>query len=72
LGKLPEFRRDALEALRQPLGDGIVTSARIRATFAYPACFTLAAARLRDVPGLHSPNRLERGRSAIVVHRTGR
>jgi magnesium chelatase family protein len=44
LDELPEFRRDALEALRQPLEDGIVTLARATATFAYLARFTLVAA----------------------------
>jgi magnesium chelatase family protein len=44
LDELPEFRRDALEALRQPLEDGVVTLARAIATYAYPARFTLVAA----------------------------
>src|SRR5262249_55634057 len=44
LDELPEFRRDALEALRQPLEDGLVTLARATATYAYPARFTLVAA----------------------------
>jgi magnesium chelatase family protein len=44
LDELPEFRRDALEALRQPLEDGVVTLARATATFAYPARFTLVSA----------------------------
>ena len=44
LDELPEFRRDALEALRQPLEDGLVTLARAIATYAYPARFTLVAA----------------------------
>jgi magnesium chelatase family protein len=44
LDELPEFRRDALEALRPPLEDGLVTLARATATFAYPPRFTLVAA----------------------------
>jgi magnesium chelatase family protein len=44
LDELPEFRRDVLEALRQPLEEGTVTLARAAATFAYPARFTLVAA----------------------------
>jgi magnesium chelatase family protein len=44
LDELPESLRDALEALRQPLEDGIVTLARASATFADPARFTLVAA----------------------------
>jgi predicted ATPase with chaperone activity len=40
LDELPEFRRDALKALRQPVEDGVVTLARATATLAYPARFT--------------------------------
>ncbi len=41
LGELPEYRRDVLEALRQPLEDGFVTIARVNATATYPANFIL-------------------------------
>ena len=44
LDELAEFRRDALEGLRQPLEDGIVTISRARATHRFPARFTLVAA----------------------------
>jgi magnesium chelatase family protein len=44
LDELPEFRRDVLEVLRQPLEDGHVTIARAARTLAFPARFTLAAA----------------------------
>ncbi len=44
LDELPEFARDALEVLRQPLEDGIVHVARVSATFEFPAQFTLVAA----------------------------
>ncbi|MEM7584134.1 MAG: YifB family Mg chelatase-like AAA ATPase [Acidobacteriota bacterium] len=44
LDELPEFRRDALEALRQPLEDGEVTVVRTRARFSFPARFSLVAA----------------------------
>jgi magnesium chelatase family protein len=44
LDELPEFRRDSLEALRQPLEDGVVTVVRSRARLAFPARFTLVAA----------------------------
>jgi magnesium chelatase family protein len=44
LDELAEFRRDALEALRQPLEDGCVTVARARATHHFPARFMLFAA----------------------------
>ncbi|MEO6595959.1 MAG: ATP-binding protein, partial [Planctomycetota bacterium] len=44
LDELPEFRRDALEALRQPLEDGTVTVGRARQTVTMPAQFLLTAA----------------------------
>lgn len=43
LDELPEFRRDVLESLRQPLEDGQVTVARAEATLSYPARIMLAA-----------------------------
>jgi magnesium chelatase family protein len=44
LDELPEFRRDTLEALRQPLEEGFVTVVRARARLAFPARFALMAA----------------------------
>jgi magnesium chelatase family protein len=44
LDELPEFRRNVLEVLRQPLEDGVVTLSRAAVSLSYPARFTLAAA----------------------------
>lgn len=44
LDELPEFRRDTLEALRQPLEEGFVTVVRARARLQFPARFSLMAA----------------------------
>jgi magnesium chelatase family protein len=44
LDELPEFRRHALEALRQPLEEGYVMIARARTTVRLPARFQLVAA----------------------------
>jgi magnesium chelatase family protein len=44
LDELPEFRRNVLEALRQPLEDRIVTIARGRGVLELPARFQLVAA----------------------------
>jgi magnesium chelatase family protein len=44
MDEFPEFSRDALEVLRQPLEDGIVTVSRARASLTFPARFLLIAA----------------------------
>ena len=44
LDELTEFRRDVLEALRQPLEDRTVTVARAQSTLSFPASFQLVAA----------------------------
>ena len=41
LDELPEYRRDVLEALRQPMEDGFVTITRVNAQSTYPARFVL-------------------------------
>jgi magnesium chelatase family protein len=44
LDELPEFPRNALEVLRQPLEEGAVTIARSNMTLSFPARFMLVAA----------------------------
>lgn len=44
LDELPEFRRDCLEALRQPLEDGFIRVSRIFKSIIFPASFILVAA----------------------------
>ncbi len=44
LDEFPEFGRSTLEALRQPLEDGIVTVSRAAGSFTFPAQFSLVAA----------------------------
>ena len=43
LDELPEFRRDVLETLRQPIEDGKVTISRVSATLTYPCNIMLIA-----------------------------
>ena len=44
LDELPEFTRASLEALRQPLEDGMVSVARVKRQARYPSSFMLVAA----------------------------
>jgi len=44
LDELPEFGKDVLEAMRQPLEEGEVTIARVESVATYPARFMLIAA----------------------------
>jgi len=44
LDELPEWRRDVLETLRQPMEDGVVTVTRASGTYTFPADFLLIAA----------------------------
>jgi magnesium chelatase family protein len=43
LDEMPEFSRNALEVLRQPIEDSKVTISRARSTLTFPASFVLAA-----------------------------
>ena len=45
MDEFPEFSRSVLEALRQPLEDGVVTISRAQGTLTFPAQFILIAAQ---------------------------
>ena len=44
LDELPEFRRDVMEAMRQPIEDGKVTISRVSGSLTYPSSIMLVAA----------------------------
>ena len=44
LDELPEFSRQSMEAMRQPIEDGRITIARVAATFSYPCSVMLVCA----------------------------
>ena len=43
LDELPEFKKDALEVMRQPLEDGMVTITRVHGTYSYPCNVMMVA-----------------------------
>ena len=57
LDELPEFSRSALEALRQPLEDGVVSVARVRKQAIYQSSFMLVAAMNPCPCGFYGSNR---------------
>jgi len=74
LDELPEFKRNALEALRQPLEAGSITVSRVASTASYPARFVLISASnpclcgffLDDSKQCHcTPNQIQRYLSKI-------
>ena len=52
LDELPEYRRDVLEALRQPMEDGFVTVTRVSAQSTYPSRFVLVCSMNLATPRL--------------------
>ena len=44
LDELPEFARSTMEALRQPIEDGVVTISRVKTSLMYPCSFMLIGA----------------------------
>ena len=57
LDELPEFSRSALEALRQPLEDGIVSVARVKRQAQYQSSFMMVAAMNPCPCGYYGSNR---------------
>ena len=69
LDELPEFDRTALESLRQPLEDKVVTISRVTGSVTYPASFMLVAAQNPCPCGYYSHPRKDCTCSASAVAR---
>lgn len=69
LDEMPEFGRNVLEVLRQPLEDRHITISRARYTVDYPANFTLVASMNPCPCGYYNHPTKECTCSAAAVHR---
>jgi len=56
LDEMPEFRKDVLEVMRQPMEDGRVTISRASMSLTYPSQFMLAGAMNPCPCGYHGDN----------------
>lgn len=68
LDELPEFNREVIEALRQPLEDRSVTVSRVNATFSYPAGFMLVAS-MNPCPCGYYPDRSKCTCTTALINR---
>jgi magnesium chelatase family protein len=69
LDELPEFKRGALEIMRQPLEDREVTIARAKFTVTYPASFMLVASMNPSPSGYFTDPRSKLGPTPMEMQR---
>lgn len=68
LDEMPEFNRETLDMLRQPLEDGKITISRAKQTYTYPAKFMLVGA-MNPCPCGYYPDRMRCTCSQVAVQR---
>lgn len=68
LDEMPEFNKETLDMLRQPLEDGKITVSRARQTYTYPAKFMLVGA-MNPCPCGYYPDRKRCTCSQVAVQR---
>ncbi len=69
LDELPEFKRGAVEVMRQPLEDREVTIARAKFTVTYPASFMLVASMNPSPSGFFTDPNSKLGPTAFEMQR---
>lgn len=68
LDEMPEFNRETLDMLRQPMEDGKITVSRAKQTYVYPAEFMLVAA-MNPCPCGYYPDRNKCSCTKVMVDR---
>jgi len=69
LDELPEFKKNVIEVMRQPLEDGKVTISRAVTSITYPSSFMLVAAMNPCPCGFMGDNKKQCSCSYIQIHR---
>lgn len=69
LDEMPEYKREAIETLRQPMEDGYITVARNSMTVKYPANFVLVASMNPCPCGYYGSTTQECKCSPAVIHK---
>lgn len=69
LDELPEYSRNLLETLRQPLEDGVISVSRLAQTITYPAHFNLICSMNPCPCGYYGSKRVECRCSPAIIHR---
>ena len=69
LDELPEFKKNVLEVMRQPLEDGMVTISRAVTSLTYPASFMLVAAMNPCPCGYHGDPQKECSCNPLQIHK---
>ncbi|MGN1223234.1 MAG: YifB family Mg chelatase-like AAA ATPase [Christensenellales bacterium] len=69
LDELPEYSRNAVEAMRQPLEDGIITVARLMQSIEYPARFNLIASMNPCPCGYYGSKKVECKCTGTQIHK---
>ena len=69
LDEMPEYSRNAVEAMRQPLEDGIITVARSAQTVEYPARFNMIASMNPCPCGYYGSKKVECKCTVTQIHK---